>query len=97
MTAFISAPATGSDWKTILADVSGQLVDGGCQPGGLGLIYKTELLADHFADIVETLRQRTGIEHWVGCVGMGVCGSNGEYHDEPALSVLVTPWSDGDF
>jgi small ligand-binding sensory domain FIST len=101
MTDFISALATGADWKTILADVGGQLA--GASPGsklgpnGLGFIYTTEPLADHFSDIVITLRERTGIRHWVGCVGMGVCGSDGEYHDQPALSVLIAPWSEESF
>lgn len=75
----------------------------GQSPTGLGLVYATEALADHFSDIVQTLRQRTGVPHWVGCVASGVCGStpdgaagstSGEYHDAAALSVLIAPWSD---
>ncbi|MBT4741118.1 MAG: histidine kinase [Rhodospirillaceae bacterium] len=100
MTKFVSALATGSDWKDILADVGAQLPEGDAQAGGLGLIYATEPLADHFSDMMLTLRQRTGVKHWVGCVGcvgMGVCGQMGEYHDEPALSVLIAPWSEESF
>lgn len=97
MTDFVSALATGPDWKTIVADVGGQLSGGPSQTGGIGLIYATEPLADHFSDIVLTLRERTGVKHWVGCIGMGVFGPAAEYHDEPALSVLMTPWSEDSF
>jgi len=68
MTDFISALATGADWKTILADVGGQLA--GASPGsklgpnGLGFIYTTEPLADHFSDIVITLRDSVLIAPW---------------------------------
>ncbi|MDG2242442.1 MAG: hypothetical protein P8L66_03000 [Rhodospirillaceae bacterium] len=94
MTVFTSALTTGPDWKTILADVGSQLADGRRQPGGLGPIYTVQPLADHFADIIQTLRQRTGVEHWASCVGLGVCGSTGDYHHGSALSVLVAPWAD---
>lgn len=108
MTGFISAFAAGTDWKGVLADVGAQLtcdvaddISGVSQPNGLGLVYATEALAPYFSDIVLTLRERTGVQHWAGCVGFGVCGSTaagarGEYHDEPALSVLLAPWGEGD-
>ncbi len=101
MTTFAHALATGPEWKAIVADVGTQLLNEDRPPGGLGFIYATETLAPHFPDMVNTLRQRTGVSHWVGCVGLGVCGGNGEhhgeYHDKPALSVLLAPWDDDAF
>ena len=38
---------------------------------GLGFVYATDHLADHLADIVQGLRDGTGVEQWVGCLGMG--------------------------
>lgn len=104
MTGFTSAFATGSDWKTILSDVGAQLEAQSPEstaPRGLGLVYVTEALAPHFSDIVLSLRARTGVSHWAGCVASGICGSTvdgaiGEYHEEPALAVLVAPWTDDD-
>lgn len=107
MTGFSSACAAGPEWKSVLADVGAQLASdsssqtdtAGIGPG-LGLVYATEALAPHFSDIVLTLRERTGVNHWAGCVGSGVCGTtsdgSGEHHDAPALSVLLTPWHEDD-
>ena len=41
------------------------------------------------------LRQRTGIDHWVGSVGMGICwhdgvGDVGEAFDRPAAVAMVS-------
>ncbi len=101
MTAFQQAFAVGSDWRALIADVATQLASEDTPPNGpprgLGFIYATEPLATHYSDIVTTLKERTGVAQWVGCVGLGVCGvANGqvtELHDEPAVSVLVAPWS----
>lgn len=104
MTGFTSAFAAGREWKAILSDVGAQLEaqsPNNTEPGALGLIYVTEALAPHFSDIVLSLRARTGVPQWAGCVASGVCGStadgaSGEYHDEPALAVLLAPWTDED-
>jgi small ligand-binding sensory domain FIST len=121
MTNFESALAMGADWKAVVASVGAQLSasesagdtardsarDSARDQRGLGIVYATESLAPHFSDIVLTLRARTGVHHWVGCVGMGVCGIGhqgvsgdraiGEYHDQPALSVLIAPWPESSF
>lgn len=102
MTAFQSAIASGPDWKTVVADVGAQLsecVTGDADPPGLGLIYATEAIAPHFSDVIQTLRARTGVARWAGCVGSGICGTNSEgasseYHQEPAVSVLMADWDD---
>ncbi|MDG2319880.1 MAG: FIST C-terminal domain-containing protein [Rhodospirillaceae bacterium] len=97
MTAFAQALAAGPEWKAVVAAVGDQLPERDQFKGGLGMVYATESLAAHFSDIVATLRERTGVPHWVGCVGLGVCGTKTEYHDEPAISVLIAPWSSDDF
>ncbi len=55
----------------------------------LGLLYATDALAGDLSSVLTFLRERTGIEHWVGNVGFGVAASGVEYHDRPALSVLT--------
>ena len=53
----------------------------------------TDLLGDHIAEILEFFRQRTGVAHWVGTVGIGVCVSGHEYLDEPAMAVMLGEFS----
>ena len=60
----------------------------------LGFVYATDAFADDYADIVEFLRRRTGIAHWVGTVGLGICASGREYLDEPAMAVLCCSFED---
>lgn len=55
----------------------------------LGFVYSTDRLAEDFGSILAYLRQKTGIEHWVGSVGIGICGNDTEYFDRPGLAVLV--------
>jgi small ligand-binding sensory domain FIST len=54
----------------------------------LGFAYATDAFADDLGEIVEVLRRRTGIAHWVGTVGCGICATGREYLDEPALAVM---------
>jgi len=87
--AFRCGHARGRDWQDAAQAVLGQLGSGA---GNLGFVYATDLLADHLGEIVDFLRERTGVAHWTGTVGMGVCATGAEYMDEPALAVLT-----GDF
>lgn len=101
MTAFRQAFSAGPDWRALVADVSRQIADDTVMAGGLGFVYVTEPLAPHFSDIVTTLKARTGVSDWVGCVGLGVCGFAAEgpveIHDEGALSILIAPWTKDQF
>lgn len=63
----------------------------------LGFVYATDRLAEDFSSILAYLRQKTGIEHWVGSVGIGICGNDTEYFDRPGLAVLVGVLPAGSF
>jgi small ligand-binding sensory domain FIST len=56
----------------------------------LGFVYLTEPLSTHANDVLELLKERTGIDDWVGAVGVGICASGAEYFNEPAISIMVT-------
>ena len=56
----------------------------------LGFVYLTESLAAHGGEVLELLKERTGVDDWVGAVGMGVCASGAEYFNEPAISIMLT-------
>lgn len=80
--------AAGRDWRTACAQILAELGQPEV-PETLGLIY----ISDHFAvdidDIHDFLRERTGVRHWVGTTGIGICASGREYFDEPAIAVLT--------
>ncbi len=56
----------------------------------LGFAYVSDAFADHLGEIVRTLRERTGVDHWVGSVGQAVLATGAEYDETPAISLLLT-------
>jgi len=86
---FRHAHASARDWREAATACLAQLGRG---PASLGFLYVTDVLADHVGDIVALFRSRTGVPHWVGTVGIGVCATGREYLDEPAIAAMV-----GDF
>ncbi|HTS52515.1 MAG TPA: FIST N-terminal domain-containing protein [Burkholderiales bacterium] len=93
---FACGHAASASWRAAAEAALAQ-----CGPGvrgaTLGFVYATDAFADDYADIVEFLRRRTGIAHWVGTVGLGVCGSGREYLDEPAIALLCCSFPEDAF
>ncbi len=82
------AHAADADWRAAADACLGALGPEGGAPN-LGFVYATDAFASHFSDISAFLRDATGIEHWVGSVGLGICATGVEYFDEPALCLLT--------
>jgi len=86
-----AAHAAHTDWR-VAADACletlGTHGDGG-NAANLGFVYASDAFAAHFSDISDFLRDASGIQHWVGSVGLGVCATGVEYFDEPALCLLT--------
>jgi small ligand-binding sensory domain FIST len=55
----------------------------------LGVIYVSEPAAHELPALVDQLAAGTGIAHWTGGVGLGVCGAGQEVYDQPAAAVLT--------
>jgi len=89
MPEFRCGHASAADWREAADACLAQL---GHSPANLAFLYVTDVLADHVGDILALFRSRTGISHWVGTVGIGICATAKEYLDEPAIAVLA-----GDF
>lgn len=93
---FAHAHAASPHWRIAAAECLEQL--GGPQPeGSLGFVYVTDVYASRVQEIIELLRLRTGVDHWIGTVGLGICASGHEYLDEGALSIMVGPFEPGSF
>jgi len=88
---FKCSHAQNTDWKTTLDDCLHNL--GGNPSANIGFFYVTEPIAPFLSSILETLKADTGIEKWVGSVGMGICAIGNdegkEYFDVPAIAVLT--------
>ncbi len=88
--AFLAGHASAPDWREAAAAVLAQLGTATAEHR-LGFLYVTPHFAAHLGEIGDFLRDRTGVPHWVGTAGLGVCGSGKEYFDEPALAAMVAP------
>lgn len=88
MARFTHAHVAGDNWLDLCARAAAEL--GETPPGAaLGFVYLADTLADDLDNILAWLRDRTGITHWTGSVGMGVCSTGRECY-EPSLAVMVT-------
>src|SRR5688572_2709631 len=93
-TTFRFGHAAHEDWREAAESCLSQLAG---VPASLGFLYVTDLLADHLGEILDFFRARTGVAHWVGTVGIGICATGREYLDEPALAVMVGEFAPGSF
>ena len=85
---FRAADGVGQNWAEAAkacADVLMPVPEG----ANLGFLYATSELADDLGSVLTFLRERTRVPHWVGTVGLGVCGASGEHFERPAVSALV--------
>jgi small ligand-binding sensory domain FIST len=95
---FISAAASGTDWRETTRRVLEDLEQGGGTADmNVGFLYLTDSLADDAAHILGMLKTVTGIQTWVGTVSLGVCGCGQEYIDETAIAVMVGKFSSGEW
>jgi len=55
----------------------------------VGFLYATDAFAGELPEIFAHFKKRTAVAHWTGTVGTGICGNGREYHDVPAISLLI--------
>lgn len=88
MQRFLIAHGSGTDWQALSADCCRQL-SRLPTTANLGFLYVTTALAPHLQEILATLKEATGISHWIGTVGVGINCTGQEYYDVPAMVVMV--------
>jgi small ligand-binding sensory domain FIST len=94
MSAFHFAHTAADDWHDALSQVVDRL---GSAPGNLGFVYVTDAVNAHLGDILDGLRDASGVEHWVGAVGVGICATGVEYYERPAIAAMVADLPHGSF
>src|SRR3569832_350482 len=93
---FKFAHAANPDWTQAAQACMGQL---GAIPSGatLGFLYVSDTFADELDAILAIFKSATGVPHWTGSVGVGVCATGVEYLEEPALAVMLAEFDPADF
>lgn len=86
---------TAGDWRAAAGACLERLGPAaGCN---VGFVYISDRLAGDLERILAQLKQATGIEVWVGTVGLGVCATGLELFDRPAVVAMVGELPDGAF
>lgn len=65
--------------------------------GTLGFVYASDHFAADMGPVLEQLKDATGVQHWVGTVGMGVLATGREYFDRPAICVMTADFDPASF
>lgn len=89
--AAVAADAAPQELAVQVLAALGELPEG----VNLGFLYVTEPLAEHTDQILAILRRETGVTDWSGSAGFGIAGCGIEYHDRPAVSVLLGRFPEG--
>ncbi len=98
MSPFRSVHSTAGHWAHAAKECADGLIPATAGEAGvgktdaalnLGFIYVTDAFSEDLSSILTYLRRKTGIGHWVGGVGMGVCSAAGEFFVRPALVVMA--------
>ncbi len=76
------------DWNEAVAQCLQQIGDVPAQ-ANLGFLYVTDLYADLLPAILERFRSATGVQHWVGTVGIGICAGGKEYSQVSAMAAML--------
>jgi len=83
---FAYGHAAAPTWRECVSACAARLG----RPGrGLGFVYFTDALVEHSTNILDEMRERTGIADWIGSVGLGVLATGAEYQEEPAMAAMV--------
>jgi small ligand-binding sensory domain FIST len=95
---FRYAHAAGEDWS----DAVGQVIDAlAAAPvsaaGNLGFLYVTDAITAHLDDVLDAVQEATGVEHWVGAIGIGICATGVEYYERPAVTAMIADLPEGAF
>lgn len=91
------AYAVGTDPRELVNICLSQVGDINADVYLLGFLYVSDALADELDHIVHLLVHGSGVEDWVGSLGIALCVTNQEIYDQPAMAVLFTPISRSDY
>ncbi|MEC7648867.1 MAG: FIST N-terminal domain-containing protein [Pseudomonadota bacterium] len=87
---FLVAHASAAEWKDAAAEIIVSLKNVTAEHR-LGFLYVTDDYADSLKDISVFLKENTGVPHWVGTVGFGICAPATEYFGKAAMAVMIAP------
>lgn len=95
-TPFKSAHAAHADWTQAAQACMQQL---GAIPSAatLGFLYVADAYVGELDAILDFFKSATGVPHWTGSVGVGICATGVEFLEQPAMAVMLGEFDPVDF
>ena len=93
---FFSASSHGANASSVIQECM-QLLEQAPADVNFGFIYVSDVMADFMQEILNQCKSKTGIQHWVGSIGVGLIANNLEMYDQPAISLMLCQFPDGEF
>lgn len=67
------------------------------EDANFGFIYVNDAMSPDYQELLLQCQVATGIEHWVGTIGLGVITTNREMYDLPAASIMLAQFDESEF
>jgi small ligand-binding sensory domain FIST len=74
-----------------------QLLDGAPAAANFGFIYATDEMSSDYERLLHLCKEKTGIKHWVGTLGIGIIAGAKEIYDMPAASIMLAEFDANEF
>lgn len=96
MDKFYSVCSQQRSAQAVIADTLAQL-ELAPKSANFGFIYATDAMSVEYPELLRQCKQVTGIEHWLGTLGLGVISTGKEHYDSPAVSILLANFDPQEF
>jgi small ligand-binding sensory domain FIST len=93
---FRFAHAMHAEW-TLAAQACMQQLGAIPSAASLGFLYVTDAWVGELEAILAFFKSATGVRHWTGSEGVGVCATAVEYLEQPAMAVMLGEFAPADF
>lgn len=96
MKQFLLAHSAEKDVDELLSDCLQQLGNIPTE-ASFGFLYISDKLSEQAAHILDHLQQTTGINNWVGSIGISLLASHQEYYDKSAIVMMIADFDAANF
>jgi len=96
MESFFSISSQHTSAQAVISDCVQQL-EAAPAAANFGFIYATDVMSADFSALLKQCKAATGIEHWVGTLGVGIITGYEELYDQPAASILLASFDTDEF
>jgi len=96
MDTFFHVSSHGDNTEKVLQECMQQLVNCPAE-ANFAFIYVSDALAESFDSILHHCKITSGVQNWVGCLGIGIIADSKEIYDTPAISIMMCQFDEQQF